>query len=132
MLAGQRLLEALIVYQKITVDPKAKPPRQVDDNKETQEEQKQCLYTQLKLADIETELETNKKLIEMTKGDEDGDDSAVSDDEPSEDNLEEEEMAKIIPMKPKPKEKVVKKPEPKKKPEPPTIKKLSTRNMKDE
>jgi hypothetical protein len=68
----------------------------------------------------------------MTKGDEDGDDSAVSDDEPSEDNLEEEEMAKIIPMKPKPKEKVVKKPEPKKKPEPPTIKKLSTRNMKDE
>ena len=37
----------------------------------------------------------------MTKGDEDGEDSAGSDSEPSEDNLEEEEMAKIIPIKPK-------------------------------
>ena len=45
-------------------------------------------------------MEQNKKLIEMTKGDEDGDDSACSDSEPSEDNLEEEEMAKIIPTKP--------------------------------
>lgn len=35
----------------------------------------------------------------MTKGDEDGDDSACSDSEPSEDNLSEEEMAKIIPIK---------------------------------
>ena len=37
----------------------------------------------------------------MTKGDEDGDDSACSDSEPSEDNLSEGEMAKIIPVKPK-------------------------------
>ena len=37
----------------------------------------------------------------MTKGDEDGDDSACSDSEPSEDNLSEAEMAKIIPVKPK-------------------------------
>ena len=35
----------------------------------------------------------------MTKGDEDGEDSAGSDSEPSEDNLSEEEMAKIIPVK---------------------------------
>jgi len=35
----------------------------------------------------------------MTKGDEDGDESAGSDSEPSEDNLSEEEMAKIIPVK---------------------------------
>ena len=35
----------------------------------------------------------------MTKGDEDGDDTAGSDSEPSEDNLSEEEMAKIIPVK---------------------------------
>jgi len=34
----------------------------------------------------------------MTKGDEDGDDEG-SDSEPSEDNLSEEEMAKIIPVK---------------------------------
>jgi len=32
----------------------------------------------------------------LTKGDEDGDDTAGSDSEPSEDNLEEEEMAKDI------------------------------------
>lgn len=37
----------------------------------------------------------------MTKGDEDGDDTAGSDSEPSEDNLSDEEMAKIIPVKPK-------------------------------
>ena len=35
----------------------------------------------------------------MTKGDEDGDDTAGSDSEPSEDNLSEEEMAKLIPVK---------------------------------
>lgn len=35
----------------------------------------------------------------MTKGDEDGEDTAGSDSEPSEDNLSEEEMAKIIPIK---------------------------------
>lgn len=42
---------------------------------------------------------TNKQLIEMTKGDEDGDGISGSDSEPSEDNLSEEEMAKIIPVK---------------------------------
>ena len=89
------------------------------------------LYKSIKVADIEAELENNKKLIDMTKGDEDGDDTAGSDSEPSEDNLEEEEMAKIIPMKSKPK-KEIKKPDPKRKPDPPSIKKLSTRNIKDE
>lgn len=55
----------------------------------------------------------------MTKGDEDGEDSAGSDSEPSEDNLEEEEMAKIIPIKPKKKipEPIAKVPVIKKKPE---------------
>ena len=46
----------------------------------------------------------NKKLIEMTTGDEEGEDESGSDSSPSEDNLEEEEMAKIIPIKPKKKE----------------------------
>lgn len=53
----------------------------------------------------------------MTKGDEDGGESAGSDSSPSEDNLEEEEMAKIIPIKvkkklpepPQPKVPVIKK-----------------------
>ena len=55
----------------------------------------------------------------MTKGDEDGEDSAGSDSEPSEDNLEEEEMAKIIPIKPKKKvpEPPAKIPQVKKKPD---------------
>ena len=35
----------------------------------------------------------------MTKGDEDGDGESGSDSEPSEDNLSEDEMAKIIPTK---------------------------------
>ena len=92
------------------------------------------MYSQLKLQDLEKELETNKKLIEMTKGDEDGDDDEASDSEPSEDNLEEEEMAKIIPIKQKPKPNPVKKPEPKKKPEPLSLKKQSNtnRNIKGE
>jgi hypothetical protein len=90
------------------------------------------MYKSIKVADIEAELENNKKLIDMTKGDEDGDDTAGSDSEPSEDNLEEEEMAKIIPIKAKPKKEIVKKPEPKKKPDPPVIKKLTNRNVKDE
>ena len=41
----------------------------------------------------------------MTNGGEDGEDSAASDSEPSEDNLEEAEMAKIIPVKAKEKDK---------------------------
>ena len=40
----------------------------------------------------------------MTTGDEEGEDESGSDSSPSEDNLEEEEMAKIIPIKPKKKE----------------------------
>jgi hypothetical protein len=50
-------------------------------------------YQKLKCFDLENELEKNKKLIEMTEGAEDGEDSAASDSEPSEDNLEEAEMA---------------------------------------
>ena len=80
--------------------------------------------------DLEKELAENKELIDMTKGDEDGDDSPGSDSEPSEDNLEEDEMAKIIPIKPK------KKPDPpppkvpivKKKPEP-LVKKPSAKQL---
>lgn len=56
-------------------------------------------YTSIKMNEIEEELTTNKQLIEMTKGDEDGDGMSGSDSEPSEDNLSEEEMAKIIPVK---------------------------------
>jgi len=63
------------------------------------EEFKMSEYSSIKISEIEKELVANKQLIEMTKGDEDGEDSACSDSEPSEDNLSEEEMAKIIPIK---------------------------------
>jgi hypothetical protein len=43
----------------------------------------------------------NKELIKMTEGKEDGGESSGSDSDPSEDNLEEDEIAKIIPIKPK-------------------------------
>lgn len=59
-------------------------------------------YAALKISEIELELETNKQLIEMTKGDEDGEDSACSDSEPSEDNLSDDEMAKLISIKASP------------------------------
>ena len=49
---------------------------------------------------LKNELKENKDLIKMTEGKESGDgDSSGSDSDPSEDNLEEEEMAKIIPIK---------------------------------
>lgn len=54
--------------------------------------------------ELEKELTENKKLIEMTTGDEEGEDESGSDSSPSEDNMEEEELAKIIPIKPKKKE----------------------------
>jgi hypothetical protein len=52
----------------------------------------------LKVNELEKELAQNKKLIAMTAGDEDGDGDEGSDSEPSEDNLSEDEMAKIIPI----------------------------------
>jgi hypothetical protein len=71
---------------------------------------------------LEKELTDNKKLINMTMGEEGN--SSGSDSEPSADNMEDDEMAKIVPMKPKkpvPVKKEAPKPEPKKKPPPPVI-----------
>jgi hypothetical protein len=71
---------------------------------------------------LEKELTENKKLINMTMGEEGN--SSGSDSEPSADNLEEDEMAKIVPMKPKKAVPVKKEPPVKpvpKKPAPPVI-----------
>lgn len=58
---------------------------------------------------LNKELNENKELIKMTEGREDdgGNDggSSGSDSDPSEDNLEEEEIAKIVPIKFKQKKK---------------------------
>lgn len=56
---------------------------------------------------LQKELSENKELIKMTEGREDDDErgSSGSDSDPSEDNLEEEEIAKIVPVKAKKKQK---------------------------
>ena len=82
------------------------------------------------MQEIEEELTRNKQLIEMTKGDEDGDESPGSDSEPSEDNLSEEEMAKIIPTK-RSKELANKLKDKNKKPEP-MVRKSSATRLKDD
>jgi len=85
MNAGRRLLEALIVYCKIDV------PQNINELRTKPS------YKELDSKALEKELSQNKKLISMTTGDEGG--SSGSDSEPSADNLEEEEMAKIIPIR---------------------------------
>ena len=64
------------------------------------EDEEDAEYAKLSALEIERELTDNKKLIAMTSGREDGE-SSGSDSEPSADNLEEEEMAKVVPIKPK-------------------------------
>lgn len=90
--AGQKLLEALLVAHRIPVkhDPTG-PPR---------------AYEAINALELEQELSRNKKLISMTMGEEGG--SSGSESEPSADNVDEEEMAKILPVK------AAKKPGPKK------------------
>jgi hypothetical protein len=58
-------------------------------------------YLALNVDNLSKELSENKELLKMTEGKEDGDGdgSSASDSDPSEDNLEEEEMAKYVPIK---------------------------------
>lgn len=116
MLAGRRLLEALIVYAKIEVvqninEIRKKGKEEKPAEKEPDNKGGLPAYRQLSALALEKELSCNKKLISMTMGDEGG--SSGSDSEPSADNLEEDEMAKIVPIKePAKKKKEEKKPQP--------------------
>lgn len=115
MSAGKKVLEALIVYSKIEVK------RDGSDLKKYTEDGQQVKspsYTDFNADAIQKELTQNTKLIKMTMGEEGN--SSASDSEPSADNLDEDEMAKIAPIK------IIKKPEIKKKEEkkPPVPKKL--------
>ena len=94
MLAGRRLLETLIVYCKIDVQNSIK---QVKNGEEEDEDASD--YKKVNVTDLSKELTANKKLIQMTMGRDDGE-SSGSDSEPSADNLEEEEMAQVLPIKP--------------------------------
>lgn len=116
MMAGRKVLEALLVYCKIDVvqsicEIKTKGKKNKNQEEEEKEIQPIPGYAKLSLEALQNELRENKDLIKLTEGKEDGDgESSGSDSDPSEDNLEEEEMAKILPIKAK-----KKKAEPKKK-----------------
>ena len=85
MLAGQKLLEALLCYCKIDV------------TKQTASGSTEVSYSNISDKDLEKELVTNHKLISMTNGRDDGE-SSGSDSEPSADNLEEEDLAQVVPI----------------------------------
>ena len=101
-MAGRRLLESLIVFCKIDVKQsirEIKAKKEFGEDKEEPEEKP--AYQDINALALEKELTQNKNLIKITMGD-DGR-SSGSDSEPSADNLEDEEMAKIVPIKQKPK-----------------------------
>ena len=97
-MAGRRLLESLIVFCKIDVKQNLRELKSKDGEKE---EEEKPAYQDINALALEKELTQNKNLIKITMGDEGR--SSGSDSEPSADNLEDEEMAKIVPIKQKPK-----------------------------
>ena len=119
MNAGRKLLEALIVYCKIDVFESIKEIRMKGKKRGVVEEEKEIEasgdYQKLNIDDLQKEISDNKELIKMTEGagdEEEGGIGSGSESDPSEDNLEEEEIARIVPIKIK-----KKKPGDKKKPE---------------
>jgi len=50
------------------------------------------------VSEVEAELKQNQKLIQMTAGYEDEEEDEGSDSEPSGDNLDEDELAQIVPI----------------------------------
>jgi hypothetical protein len=97
MQAGQSVLMALLIYCKIDVDKKIAEfkTKQGDPEIAPMKAQTRPAFV---LADVERELKENKQLIEMTAGDEEGEGDAGSDSEPSEDNMDEAELAEIVPL----------------------------------
>lgn len=89
-MAGQKLLEALIIYFKVT---KGNADKKADSKDEGLKSS-----TAIKVSDIETELKENQKLIQMTAGCEDEEEDEGSDSEPSGDNLDELELAELVPI----------------------------------
>lgn len=91
MSVGAKLLHALLIYCKIDIEKKFQE-LQIKAKDGDLEAGKQL---KLRIAELETELKKDRKLIEMTAGNENGSDDG-SDSEPSGDNLDEEELTKII------------------------------------
>ena len=97
MLAGRRLLESLIVYCKIDVHQSIKQIKPNADDEKKEGNDTGELYN-ITAKDLQKELMANKKLMALTTGRDDGE-SSGSDSEPAADNLDEEEMASVIPIK---------------------------------
>lgn len=98
MSAGEKILSALLIYCKIDVEKAIAQMKKGAGAKDTPIAEPTLPTLKVKLAEIESELAQNRKLIEMTSGDEDGDGDAGSDSEPSEDNMEEDQLAEIVPI----------------------------------
>lgn len=113
MLMGRKVLEALLVYQKVNVPQvlsdinKSSKKEKEKKNEEAPAhlEEEKCevqldqAYKELNFESIHKELSENKQLIKMTEGKEDGDGgSSGSESDPSEDNIEEEELAQLVPI----------------------------------
>lgn len=82
-------MEALIIYFKVNASKSDKKGDAIND---------ESCKTAIKVGDIETELKENQKLIQMTAGFEDEEGDEGSDSEPSGDNLDEDELAEIVPI----------------------------------
>ena len=102
MEAGRNMLEAVLIYCKIDVKKKiaefGKSQHKLISPDTQIVAELQIPKVEIKVSDIESELKHDKKLIEITTGKEDGGDGDdASDSGPSEDNLDEEELALIFP-----------------------------------
>jgi hypothetical protein len=102
MLAGRRLLETIIVYHKINVKtsikeikPKAEGAENTPEEAEDEDRTLDLLMA-LNANDLEKELRSNKQLMKLTTGQEDGE-SSGSESQPSEDNLDREELSEVVP-----------------------------------
>ena len=69
-----------------------------EEEKESEVPPMDQMYLELNYDNIHKELSDNKQLIKMTEGREDGEGgSSGSESDPSEDNMEEEEIAQYVP-----------------------------------
>ena len=114
MLMGRKVLEALLVFQKVNVQmtilelkPKKTDKKLAIDDPSLEEQKIPFIemdqaYRALNYENIHKELSENKALVKMTEGHEDGNGggSSGSESDPSEDNLDEAEIAELVPLKP--------------------------------
>ena len=100
-MAGRKLFNALVIYSKIDCYEIVYGKKQILEHGNNEDENQNC---NLNFDDIAKEFEENREEL-LYQGDVDS--SAGSDSEPSEDNMSDGEMSKILPIKPKKSKKLV-------------------------